>query len=577
MSDFLAEIAAQIHLWPWSIGSKKDTRDLTGETVGCPFYGCPIVTLSSKATLILPTRFEKFIRLGPSYPPGKWEYSVYETPHGVLAGEGKINQIQVYGPGGRNTITLQLLGATVKHADLMGQRDQKLYSDLSKTVLAWSQFFDDLLDKANTSHRGDSVAWAQAVEFIDILSQDISEPRMALIVKIAERMQKRLPEIVTAIRRILLHERRLLPVARVAETDRECLRWYIRQSGETMAEKAGSRQKLLAVARRESFDTLENRILKDFLKRSGNETQRYLASEVGEDARYLTSKRNNTVKTYRSLCLALSREPVFEGISKPVPGSPPNYVLQNDPRYREVWEWYCRLLRREDEEDRFWDWQTRAWADITRLLVNAAVILNVQCCGPGEKINDGIVYEEILTSVLHILKEQQQGCRTLPGTEPGPILVNRVEKRETKSKAVLEIVHPSQAEKHHIGRLLGRTGGHLYLILSPLNNSPGRKKGIVIWGVNSAGSEYRLDFEEIVDSASNALSLHCSVLGERLPIFPELRGIVVLNDMETTKATTYSVPGKNVQIVHAPTEPPNWGSTVIELALNLSSILREII
>jgi hypothetical protein len=577
MSDFLTEIEAQIHFWPWSIGTKEDTRDLTDGTVECPFYGSPIVTLSSKATLILPTRFEKFIRLGPSYPPGKWEYSVYETPHGVLAGEGKVNQIQVYGPSGRNAITLQLLGAAAKHPDPSLKGDQKLDSDLALTVLAWSQFFDDLLDVANISHHGDSVAWTQAVDFIDILGRDTSEPRMALIVKIAERMQKRLPEIVPAIRRILLHERRLLPVARVAETDRECLRWYIRQSGETMPEKAGNRQKLLAVARRESYDTLENRILKDFLKRSANETQRYLASEVGQHPRYLTSKRNTAVKTYRSLCLTLSRESVFESISKPIPGNPPNYVLQNDPRYREIWEWYCRLLRREDEEDRFWDWQTRSWADITRLLVNSAVIFNVQCFGPLEKINDGVGYEEILTSTLNILKEQQQGCRTLPGTEPGPILVKRVEKGETKSKSVLEIIHPSQAEKHHIGRLLGRTGGHLYLVLSPLNHSRGHRKGIIVWGVNTAGSKCQIDFKNIVFSASGALSLHSSVLGERLPVFPELRGIVVANDIEATTATTYAVPGMSVQVVHAPTEPKYWGSTVLEVAQNLTGILREMI
>jgi hypothetical protein len=344
-----------------------------------------------------------------------------------------------------------------------------------------------------------------------------------------------------------------------------------------MEEKAGSRQNLLAVARRESFDTLENRILKDFLKRSANESQRYTVSEVGQDPKYLTSKRNNSVKTYKSLCLTLLREAVFEDISRPVPGSPPNYVLQNDPRYREIWEWYCRLLRREDEEDRFWDWQSRAWADITRLLVNSALIFNVQCSGPRENIHDGVVYEEILTSSLHVLKEQQLGCRSLPGTEPGPILLKRVERGETRSKSVLEVVNPFQAEKHHIGRLLGRTGGHLYLLLSPLNQTAECKKGIIIWGVNTAGSKYQIDLEEIAHSASTALSLHSNKVCERLPILLELKGIVVANDIDARKATSYSILDNSVQVIHAPAEPEHWGSTVIELALNLSGMLRGMV
>ena len=64
------------------------------------------------------------------------------------------------------------------------------------------------------------------------------------------------------------------------------------------------------------------------------------------------------------MCFGLIRYPLFEGLQKPVPGTPPNYVLRNDFRYREVWRNYVRLIRREDEEDRLWDWQSRTWADV---------------------------------------------------------------------------------------------------------------------------------------------------------------------------------------------------------------------
>jgi len=68
-----------------------------------------------------------------------------------------------------------------------------------------------------------------------------------------------------------------------------------------------------------------------------------------------------------------SADPVFEPINLPTPGTPPNYVLQNDLRYREVWKWYKELLKREKAKDQIWDWQPRTWADVMRLFVGTAL------------------------------------------------------------------------------------------------------------------------------------------------------------------------------------------------------------
>ena len=58
-----------------------------------------------------------------------------------------------------------------------------------------------------------------------------------------------------------------------------------------MAEKGGRRQELMAVARRESFDILENRVLKDFLHRCAGESMRYINSEVEINPRFAQSQR----------------------------------------------------------------------------------------------------------------------------------------------------------------------------------------------------------------------------------------------------------------------------------------------
>ena len=52
---------------------------------------------------------------------------------------------------------------------------------------------------------------------------------------------------------------------------------------------------------------------------------------------------------------------------------------------------------------------------------------------------------------------------------------------------------------------------------------------------------------------------------------------MVANDIDARKATSYSILDNSVQVIHAPAEPEHWGSTVIELALNLSGMLRGMV
>jgi hypothetical protein len=59
-----------------------------------------------------------------------------------------------------------------------------------------------------------------------------------------------------------------VPVGRVQEIDRRAMLWFARQPGETLADRAGDDQRVLAVAREENFDTLENRVLSECLDRN---------------------------------------------------------------------------------------------------------------------------------------------------------------------------------------------------------------------------------------------------------------------------------------------------------------------
>src|SRR5262249_48223772 len=130
-------------------------------------------------------------------------------------------------------------------------------------------------------------------------------------------------------------------------------------------------------------------------------------------------------------------DPALERVSLPAPGTQPNYVLQNDLRYREVWHWYSKLLRREEEEDRIWDWQPRTWADVMRLLVGAAL----EWSRGGRSPRDGVVFEQLAASPLRLRAEQSLGSRIVPGSEPGPFLLILMEAGRPIRQAVMEVVH----------------------------------------------------------------------------------------------------------------------------------------
>jgi hypothetical protein len=567
-------IDVQLHLWPWSKGIREETVNLTAGEAAFQFRGSPVVSVSTRAALYLPQRHELFVPFGPAFHTLAGEYRLYETPHGVLAsGNAQMNdpggEIRVHVGSLRETVRIMPMGAKPRFFRHDGtQKDEE--TPLARTVIAWSQFFDDLLDTARTSGRENRLPWATAIQSILDVAEDAKQPRKALIVYIAELMRGRLTHIVAAARRILYRERLMLPAGRVAETDTACLRWMVRQPGKTMAQKAAAnRQQLLGVARRESFDTLENRVLKDFLFRCVMEGRRYLKTEVEVNKAWLLAPNAVTVRQYQHLCYDLSRTSLFENVAAPPPAPRPNYVLQNDARYREVWRLYVRLLKREDEEDCLWDWQTRTWADVCRFLVCAALF------DLSLKTSSRILVEELLASSVHLVGEHLLGIRVQAGSEPGPFLVGLRGAKRSRS-SVLEIVHPDHAGDHPATRLLGRIGGHLYIVLTPL--SGGRRLVLVVWAVHTAAAEHHPSWSEIGRSAGRALRNHNSVLDEQGdPDFPHLRGFVIASDMESTAADLHPGEGEDLHLVQVATDQRCWKDALIGIILVIEDILEAML
>ena len=571
MSSEFGSIDVQIHLWPWSMAVGEETINLTEGNTEYPFWGSPIVSSSIQARLFLASRHEKFFQLGPTYASNIGLCRLFEAPHGSYEKKDQKGKLMVRGTNGHFFVNVCPKGAVEKD----GNADDHGKYNLASTILSWSQFFDDILEESvQNEEYSDRVPWRNILEFVKKLSGEQSEPRRALIVKIAEDMAMRLPQTVTGLRKILVRERKLIPVSRLVETDRACLQWYIKQTGRNMAEKAGNQQKLMGITRKESHNVHENRILKDFLKRCSKESARYRKVEESVNSAYGETRRGQLVTSFDGLCRELSKAPVFHQISKPIPGTAPNYVLLNDFRYREIWKWYCKLLRHEDDEDRLWDWQSRTWADVSRLLVNAALVSHIKNPPNGHLIT----VEDIYQAALHIRREQSLGCRTLSGSEPGPFLIKQNKHGKTILRAVLEVVHPEIAEKNATGKFLGATGAHLYLILQPLNKIETVKKVLLIWAVNTAGSTCAPDFQSIATSAGRGLETLRTVMdSSRLALKIAITGIVLCSSLEAVEPDWYFTDDNRLIVIKLPAEPTRWLASVEWIVMALDEIIGGMI
>jgi hypothetical protein len=252
-----------------------------------------------------------------------------------------------------------------------------------------------------------------AGQLAELLLQEHGEantPPKSLIVRHVE--DDRLPDLAAPLarhpRRVLQRIRAQTPLARVTELDPACLRALVRAPGRTVAEKAGTRQTILAVARTDTVDTLENRVLRDFLERSAAEAARYGRVH----ARFDRSRRWRQVQAWGRAARAEAAALSEAGVRTLPPAVTPNYVLSNDARYRRIWAGWQELLKREQAEDEAWRWQRRLWADLARMFALSALIWSPPL-------------RHLALAPIGIAPEQQRGRWTVPVGHLGAFVLPR--------------------------------------------------------------------------------------------------------------------------------------------------------
>lgn len=256
----------------------------------------------------------------------------------------------------------------------------------------------DALTRASCTRR----SWKSAREVW--FRQGRAEARMALIVRLSreQALHRALDAISHHPRRILQRYRDNTPLNRIQELDSACIRDYARRPGITAEEKAGARQRLLSVRRREQRDTLENRVACWVMESVAELAADYRSASASfpKDAKVVLARSFGQ----RNLSWR-SSEFLFDVLTLPHHPPGPNYPLQFEPRYKTVWKTYLLIRREKWVKDDAWAWQRVLWGETARQLIG--------CC-----LHE--CFRPFAAGTPFYRNESRQGCWTEPPVAPGP-------------------------------------------------------------------------------------------------------------------------------------------------------------
>ena len=268
-------------------------------------------------------------------------------------------------------------------------RGQKVESNLDQVsfqltaemhnMIARVQELEQALDDPSNVWKRLREAW--------LFAEDSKKPKISEIVRQASKITPHIKDLEKKIRRILRRDREKIQLDRVQEMDRASMRWLSRQPGKTLAQRAGSDQRILAIVRKENFDTLENRVLHAYVLLAERVAQVWM----DEHPKASATKRYELVDKFRKFSRNFARQLKGMGVGKAEANTTPNYVLMQDRNYKEVYDAWQRLITRDLIEDELWAWQSEIWTDFCAL----AIVLSMNDLPEAELIAQApIVWNE---------------------------------------------------------------------------------------------------------------------------------------------------------------------------------------
>jgi len=252
------------------------------------------------------------------------------------------------------------------------------------------------------------VQWATLIDILSNEDGNEGQARKPLIVKLAEHQLYPLREIARGAKRVLRRRRDMERLSKAREFDKASLIRIAQMPGRTIAEKAGPRQRIPAIRRFESTDTLENRVVEHFCRLAQQEWRRTQANsrtKLGADWVQVAS-------TFSRFCGRVRQHEDFVDLPKlKSPCVVPNYTLEQNSNYRAIWIGYNDLLKREEEREICWAWVRRLF--LNRALVFASALFESAFPSASSAY---VPYRKD----LRVRKAQKQGLWVESESLPGP-------------------------------------------------------------------------------------------------------------------------------------------------------------
>ena len=145
------------------------------------------------------------------------------------------------------------------------------------------------------------------------------------------------------LREKIVRENVQMPVYKVKEINSYGLNWLSRQSGRTIKQKISSAgNSIMAVQRRMSFDTAENRLFVAFSKEIYERLNTKLESLEEIDSRQIVEEENMRDE----LATFLRQDEILE--VKRWENLPPNNTLLSDQNYKKIWHAWNKMKKLDD-------------------------------------------------------------------------------------------------------------------------------------------------------------------------------------------------------------------------------------
>ena len=214
---------------------------------------------------------------------------------------------------------------------------------------------------------------------------DDDPARQASIVDLSHELPVHMEKITNQPKRALKRVREMERIQRVREIDKACLVNLARRPGITVAEKAGPRQRILAVRRQETCDTLENRVARHCCRLIRRSADHYLSFHYYVNTK--DSHRKKEVEVFQRKAIKWAASEVFQGVAGlSVPCKSPNFALLQNPHYARIWKAYVTLVKNEEIRASVWRWQRQLWRDLAVVGFSKLVYQWIESLNAGVKI-----------------------------------------------------------------------------------------------------------------------------------------------------------------------------------------------